>query len=55
MKKIVVILIAIISLKGFSQIKFENGYFINNSDEKIECLIKNKDWDDNPVKFNYKL
>lgn len=41
--------------KSFSQIQFEKGYFINNSDQKIECLIKNVDWLDNPVNFHYKL
>lgn len=38
-----------------SQIVFENGYFINNVGEKTECLIKNKEWKNNPSEFEYKL
>jgi len=43
------------SFNGYSQINFENGYFINNSGEKIDCIIKNRDWKDNPSEFEYKL
>lgn len=39
----------------FSQTTFEKGYFINNSEEKIECLIKNIDWKNNPTEFEYRL
>ncbi|MBN1326172.1 PorT family protein [Candidatus Falkowbacteria bacterium] len=49
------ILILISCLESFSQIVFENGYFIDESNKKTECLIKNVDWDNNPTKFNYKL
>lgn len=38
-----------------SQVTFEKGYIINNSDLKVECLIKNKDWHNNPKSFSYKL
>lgn len=38
-----------------AQITFESGFFINESDEKIECLIKNPDWENNPREFEYKL
>jgi hypothetical protein len=41
-------------LNCFSQISFEKGYFINNSGQKIECLIKNFDWKKNPKEFEYK-
>ena len=40
---------------SFGQIKYENGYFINNDNKRIECLIKNKDWKNNPTEFSYKL
>ncbi len=40
---------------AFSQITFENGYFINDEGQKIECLIKNVDWRSNPTKFEYKV
>lgn len=39
----------------FSQMSFEKGYFIKNSDEKVECFIKNKDLLYNPKNFTYKL
>ena len=39
----------------YSQISFENGYFIDNDNQKINCLIKNLDWENNPTKFKYKL
>jgi hypothetical protein len=56
-KKTVALLLIIASfnLKGYSQIIFEKGYLINNSNEKIECLIKNNDWKNNPETFEYKL
>ena len=56
-KKNVALLLFIVScsLKGYSQIIFEKGYLINNSNQKIECLIKNNDWKNNPVTIEYKL
>ncbi len=38
-----------------AQSKFEKGYFIDNNNQKIECLIKNRDWKSAPKKFEYKL
>ncbi len=57
MRKYVFTLIIIIisSIKLHSQITFDKGYFINNSNKKIECLIKNLEWANNPVSFKYKL
>jgi hypothetical protein len=57
MKKNVALILIILafSLKGYSQIIFEKGYFINNSNQKIDCLIKNNDWKNNPETFEYKL
>jgi len=46
---------AILSLNGYSQISFENGYYIDNNNQKIDCLIKNMDWLNNPTEFEYKL
>ncbi len=39
----------------FSQIDFEEGYFIDNLGNKVNCLIKNLDWKNNPTEFTYKL
>jgi hypothetical protein len=33
------ILFLILSIKSWAQIGFEDGYFINESDEKVQCLI----------------
>lgn len=38
-----------------SQISYVKGYYINNSNQKIDCLIKNIDWESNPVEFDYKF
>ena len=40
---------------SFAQIKFEQGYFIDNNDQKTSCLIKNYDWKNNPTKFEYQV
>lgn len=55
-KKILFLALSIIlSFKSFSQIVFEDGYYINHSNQKIECLIKNIDWKNNPTEFEFKL
>ena len=54
-KQLLVLLTAILSLNSYSQINFEKGYYINNSDQKIECLIKNLQWKNNPTAFDYKI
>ncbi|KAA5824853.1 tRNA modification GTPase [Algibacter amylolyticus] len=54
-KLITLFLILILGLNGFSQSTFVKGYFIKNSDEKINCLIKNNDWLNNPTEFEYKI
>ena len=53
--KLFFLLTTIISLNCYSQISFEKGYYINNSDQRVDCLIKNIDWLNNPTKFEYKL
>ncbi len=42
-------------LNGHSQIKFEEGYFIDSNNIRTECLIKNLGWDNNPIDFQFKL
>lgn len=49
------VLFASICTTSFSQITFEHGYLIDNSNQKTECLIKNIDWASNPTEFEYKL
>lgn len=55
MNKIFLYLFLLVNLQVFSQINFEKGFFIKNSNEKIECLIKNNDWNKNPTDFEYKI
>jgi len=40
---------------AYGQINFERGYLIDNENHKIECFIKNYEWDRNPVECEYKL
>ena len=54
-KQLSCLLIIILSFNCFAQISFEKGYFIDNSGKKIECLIENVDWKNNPTEFKYKL
>ncbi|KJD31329.1 tRNA modification GTPase [Tamlana sedimentorum] len=53
--QILCLLITILGLNCYSQISFEKGYYIDNTNQKVNCLIKNVDWKNNPTKFEYKL
>jgi hypothetical protein len=54
MKKIV-LLAFFTHLSIIAQIKFETGYFINNTNIKTNCLIRNLDWYKNPTEIEFKL
>lgn len=54
-KILTLVLLAFLSINSRAQIAFENGYFINEANQKINCLIKNNDWKNNPTEFEYKL
>lgn len=54
-KQLLFLLITVLSFNCYSQISFEKGYYINNSNQKTNCLIKNIDWKNNPTEFEYKL
>ncbi len=57
MSKIYILFLAIgitYSMKCNSQISYVEGYYINNSNQKIDCLIRNVDWKNNPLEFEYK-
>ncbi|AWV97180.1 hypothetical protein [Arcticibacterium luteifluviistationis] len=41
--------------KGYSQIAFEKGYFIDNDGIKTECYIKNSEWKYTPNEFKYQI
>ncbi len=53
-KQLIFLLFTILSFTSYAQITFEKGYYITNSGQKVECLIKNVDWKNNPTKFDYK-
>lgn len=55
MRKLLLFLIAGISINCYSQITYEKGYFISNDGKKIDCFIKNIDWKNNPTSFEYKI
>lgn len=55
MKKLLLLFFTFLTLHSYSQIIFEKGYFINNNDQKTDCLIKNLDWNSTPTEFQYKL
>ena len=54
-KKLLTLLTIILSFNCYSQISYEKGYFIDNNNQKTNCLIKNIDWKNNPTEFKYKL
>jgi hypothetical protein len=54
-KQFILLLITIISINGYSQIKYEKGYYIDNNDKKVDVLIKNIDWLNNPKEIQYKI
>ncbi|MCK5814341.1 MAG: tRNA modification GTPase [Flavobacteriaceae bacterium] len=54
-KQLLLLLTTILSLNCYSQISFEKGYYLDNDNQKINCLIKNIDWEYNPTEFKYKL
>jgi len=49
------LLVLLIAIESIGQIKYEKGYFINTDHQRIDCLIKNRNWKSNPVDFTYKL
>ena len=53
-KHLLFLLTALLSIGGYAQVKFESGYYISNAGQKIEGLIKNVDWENNPTTFEYK-
>ncbi len=47
-------LIVLFSIFNLFAQKYESGYYIDNFDTKIEGLIKNNDWRNNPKSFEFK-
>ncbi|WP_163712806.1 outer membrane beta-barrel protein [Mangrovibacterium lignilyticum] len=57
MKNKIILLVStmLLAVTAFSQIEFEPGYLIDNNNQRIECLIKNKGWRYNPKEIQYKI
>jgi hypothetical protein len=47
--------LVLVSFVTIAQNKFEKGYFISSSGDKIECYIKNAGWKNNPTQIEFKL
>ncbi len=55
MRSLFITLLAIcISGTLSAQVVFEKGYIVDNNGKRVECLIKNLEWQYNPVEFIYK-
>lgn len=54
MKKNLFYILMLFSLTTVAQTKFESGYYIKNNGEKINGLIKNIDWKNNPSSIDFK-
>lgn len=48
------ILFLFLGMMIYAQSAFQNGYFIKNDGSKLDVLIKNNDWLNNPTSFRYK-
>ncbi len=54
MKNNLSLMLLLVTFLSFAQNKFEPGYYIDNSGVKMECLIKNYDWKNNPKDIEIK-
>jgi len=54
-KQLLAVLVLLLTTRSYSQVNFENGYFIDLEGKRTDCLIKNYDWQNNPGGFEYKL
>lgn len=54
-KQLLLTFIFFLSLNAFAQVKFEKGYFIDEFNNKVDCLIKNHDWISAPNEIEYQL
>jgi len=55
MKAKFLLIFSLLSINSFAQKNFEPGYFIDNHNQRIECLIKNLQWSNSPKEFDFKL
>lgn len=55
MKKIFLLLFLAIAANSYAQINFEKGYYIDNANNRTDCLIRNVAWKNSPSDFKYKF
>jgi len=55
MKNLFLLALMLFCFKSYSQISFEKGYFLDNENNKTDCLIKNVGWLNNPSEIEYKI
>ncbi|MEZ4955434.1 MAG: hypothetical protein R2825_17870 [Saprospiraceae bacterium] len=54
-RQLITALFLTLNFSCIAQVIFEKGYLIDNNDQKINCLIRNKEWKNNPEDFEYKI
>lgn len=56
MRKATLLILSIVfCLNCSSQIFYEQGYYIDNSGQRVDCQINNKDWKNSPTEFDYRV
>ncbi|WP_375578798.1 outer membrane beta-barrel protein [Marivirga tractuosa] len=57
MKRILILFIfsSLFVLKAHAQVKFEKGYYVDNQNDTVKCLVKNKGWTNFPESFTIKI
>ena len=49
------IIILLFTINVYSQTSFSPAHYIDNDGKKIECQIKDLEWNSNPTSFKYKI
>ena len=55
MRNHLLFLFALCAVQSFSQNVFDQGFFIDENNQRVNCQIKAFDWVNNPTQFEYKL
>ena len=55
MKSVLLLILICVAINCLGQVKFDDGYFIDNHGHRIDCLIKDWDWKRSPQFFKYKM
>lgn len=55
LKTALTVLLSLLTSLIFSQSRFDKGYFIDNSGQRTECLIRDEGWLSSPAEVKYRL